>query len=37
MVYGNKTAESQSAQRTADIGEGKGEKRIERLGGICGC
>ena len=37
VVYGNRTTEAQSAQRTVDIGEGKGEKRIERLCGICGC
>ena len=35
-VYGNKTTESQSAQRTTDIGEGQGEKRIERLCRLCG-
>ena len=33
MVYGNRTTEAQSAQRTADIGGGQGDKRIERLCG----
>jgi len=37
VVYGNKTTESQSAQRTTDLGGSQGEKRIERLGEFCGC
>jgi hypothetical protein len=30
-VYGNKTTESQSAQRTTTLGGVQGEKRIKRL------
>ena len=37
VVYGNRTTETQSAQRTTDLGGVQGEKRIERLVGLSGC
>ena len=37
VVYGNRTTEAQSAQRTTDLGGSQGEKRIERLVEFCGC